>query len=87
MDERVRLEPSTRRPLLPFGLILVGLIALCGAVAYPFQRMFGAPSTSPAALRSPALVLPAEVSAVTLCLVLLAVVATVYGSLLLFVRL
>ena len=87
MDERVRLERSTRRPLLPLGLILVGLTALCGAVIYPFQQVFGAPSASLAALRSPALVLPAEASAVTLCLVLLAVVTTVYGTLLLFIRL
>jgi hypothetical protein len=82
MNRRVR---SDQRPLLPLGLIVVGLLALCGAVAYPFQQLFR--GLSPASLRSSALVLPAEVGVVSVCLVLLAVVTTVYGVLLLFLRL
>lgn len=85
MDRSVRFDQSAGRPLFPLGLIVVGLLAFCGAVAYPFQQLFR--GLSPTTLGYPTLVLPAEVGVVAVSLLLLAVVTTVYGVLLLFVRL
>jgi hypothetical protein len=72
-------------PLVPLGLLVVGLLALCLAVFYPFQQLFR--QLSPTALLSGSLVIPAETVALVATLVAVFVVATLYGMVTLLLRL
>jgi hypothetical protein len=85
------MSPSTRPagtyedPFVPLGLIVAGLIALCLAVLYPFQRLLW--GLSPTDLLSGGFSLSAETVVVAACFLCFAGVATLYGVVLLLLRL
>ena len=85
MNKSLRSDRAEKAPVVPLGMLLVGLISLCGAVIYPFQQVFW--HQSPTALLFADVALPAGAVAVVFGLVALAVVATTYSVILLAGRL
>ena len=87
MTDTLRPGRTSGTPLVPLGLLFVALLALCGAVVYPFQQLFW--QLSPTALLATDAVLPvpARVGVVVVGLLALVVVATTYSVVLLIGRL
>ncbi|WP_318568275.1 hypothetical protein [Salinigranum marinum] len=85
MSRGVRSAEGYEDPLVPLGLIVTGLLALCLAVFYPFQQLFW--GSSPMALLSGDIVIPSSTVVIVAILVCFATIATLYGVVLLFLRL
>jgi hypothetical protein len=85
MDGSTRPGRTNEAPVVPLGLLVVGLGAFCGAVVYPVQQAVW--HRSPTALLAVDVVLPTEVVTVVLVLVALGVVTTTYSLVLLVGRL
>jgi hypothetical protein len=85
MSKAMRSGRTYGDPVLPLGLLVLGLLSLCVAVLYPVQQLFG--QLTPLSLLSGVPVLPPATVATVACLLALSAVATVYAVVLLFVRL
>jgi hypothetical protein len=84
MVESTRSGRTNETPVVPLGLLVVGVVALCGAVLYPFQQVFW--HHSPTTLLAADIALPAGVVTVALVLVALSVVTMSYSVVLLVTR-
>jgi hypothetical protein len=85
MSKAMRSERTYGDPILPLGLLVVGLLALCVAVLYPARQVLG--GLTPLSLLSGVPAVPPATVAVVACLLVLSAVATLYAIVLLFVRL
>jgi hypothetical protein len=85
MSSRTKSRETYEDPLVPLSLFVGGAIALCLAVVYPVQQvLFG---ISPAELLEMNVVVSTGTVGVSLALVAVAVVATVYGFVTLLLQL
>ena len=73
-------------PVLPLGLLVVGLLSLCAAVLYPMQRLLD--SASPTGVIANSLVfLSADTAVVVLGCLTVSAAATTLGVVMLIIRL
>jgi hypothetical protein len=85
MSRGARFDRTSDTALVPLGLLVGGVIALCLAVLYPVQRLLH--RVSVATILGDALVVPGDAVVVAASLLVVAVGATLFGIVLLFVHL